>query len=142
MIAAAIKGAATGQAGRGTPQRPGAREFPPAMRTAITIAARQAADGEGELMAARFPRDPEIGAGTPPIRSVRGEAAAAGAKLGQEMGQLVAQGAIDLGRAVGGQARIQKHPTAGKFGPAGGGTQAPRPFHLHASGQGDGGIRD
>ena len=66
------------------------------MRAEIQVTARLPMDGKGQSVAARFIGDPEIGAGPAPFRSVRRDAAAAGAKLREEMRQLVAQGAVDL----------------------------------------------
>ena len=62
---------------------------------------------------------------------MRRDAAAAGAELGEQMSQLVAQGAVDLRRVVLAQARIQRDEFAAIIR-APGGAEKPRvPFHLH-----------
>ena len=53
-------------------------------------------------MAARFICDAEIAAGAPPFRAVRRDSAAAGAKLREQMRQLMAQGLVDFARTMGG----------------------------------------
>ncbi|MEY2550436.1 MAG: hypothetical protein QOG12_580 [Verrucomicrobiota bacterium] len=58
-------------------------------------------------MAAGFVADAEIVAGATPFRAMRRDAPAASAKLGEQVGQLMAQGAIDFGGVVIAQARVQ-----------------------------------
>ncbi len=95
-----------------------------AMRTGVKITALLAANGEGEIMAARFPGDPKVGAGATPFRSVGCDPAAASAGLGEEVGQLMAQGAIDFRLAVRGEAAIEQNARVAELRPPGGGTES------------------
>ena len=55
---------------------------------------------ERQSVATRFIGDSEIGAGASPFRAVRRDAAATGAKVREQMRELVAQSAVDFGGAV------------------------------------------
>ena len=57
-------------------------------------------DREGQIVAARFAGDPEVGAGPSPFRTMRSDPPAPDSELREEMRQLVAQSAIDLRLAV------------------------------------------
>ena len=50
-----------------------------------------------------------------PIRLMRGDAAAAGSELCEQMGQLVPKGAVDLRRILLVQARIQRNELAARI---------------------------
>ena len=69
-------------------------------------------DWERQGMAARFIGNAEVAAGFAPGRAVRRDASPTRPELGQQMRQLMAQGAIDLGRVVLAQAWIQRDEVA------------------------------
>lgn len=131
VVTPAIKGAATGKTGRAPPQPPGTPEIAPATGTGVKVAPLQPANREGQVVAARFIRDPEIGAGAAPFLPVRRDPAPSGAGLREEMRQLVAQGAIDLALAVRGQAAVENHARLVAFGATGRRAEPRRPFHAH-----------
>lgn len=60
-------------------------------------------------MTTRFIRDPEIAASLAPFRAMRRDAATLYAKMRDEMGELMAQGAIDLGVSVLAEPRVQRN---------------------------------
>jgi hypothetical protein len=60
-------------------------------------------------MAARFARDAEVGASTAPFRAVRRDTATPRAEGGEQMRELMAQGAIDFRCAVRAEPAIQEH---------------------------------
>jgi hypothetical protein len=74
-------------------------------------------------MAARFIRDSKVGTGAAPFQPVRRDAAAASARLREEMGQLMAQRAIDLRGAVIGQPTVERYKRGTIFGTTGGGAE-------------------
>jgi hypothetical protein len=86
-------------------------------------------------MTTQFIGDAEIGAGRPPFRTMRRDASTSGARMGQQMGQLVPKSAIDLGLAILGQPAVQNDFPRGVFCPAGSRTQPRRPFDRYPSGQ-------
>ena len=86
-------------------------------------------------MGARFVGDPKVAAGVSPFRAVGRQAAPARAELGQEMGQFMAQGAVDLGGVVFAQTRIQGDEGAAEIGPAGGAEKASIPFDAEIASQ-------
>ena len=91
---------------------PDAGKILAAARTTIEEPAGARLNRERQGVAARFVGDAEVAAGFAPGRAVRRNASPAGAELGQQMGQLMAQGAIDLGRVVLAQAWIQRDQVA------------------------------
>ncbi len=74
-------------------------------------------------MAARFVRDPEIGAGPAPFGSMRREASAAGPGLGEKMCQLVAQGPVNFRFAMRGETAIEQDARPAVLGPTGRGAE-------------------
>ena len=86
-------------------------------------------------MAARFACDAKVGAGPTPFRAVWGNPPAAGAKLRDEMRQLMAQGAIDLRLAKGAKTAIEQNTRAAVFRAPGGGAKPRRPFDADSPGQ-------
>ena len=82
-------------------------------------------------MSARLVGDSQVPAGLPPFGAVWRNPAAAGAELGEQMGQLMAQGAVDLRGVMLAQARIERDKFAAKIRAAGGAEKARVPFHLH-----------
>jgi len=83
----------------------------------------------------RFPGDAEIGASSLPFRAVRRNPPAAGPKLREQMGQLVAQSAINFNFSVRTEPAIEQDPRGPEFGATRGAAQTRRPFHLHPRGQ-------
>ena len=81
-------------------------------------------------MATRFVLDAEIAAGAAPLRAVRRNAPATRAELREQMGQLVAERAIDLGGILFAQPRIQGDQVAARIGASGGAEEARIPFHV------------
>lgn len=80
-------------------------------------------------MTASFIGDAELGAGVAPFLPVRRDPAPARARLREQVRQLVAQGAIDLIFTVSAKPAVEKDASVSGFRPAGGRTQASRPFH-------------
>lgn len=72
----------------------------------VKVTAGAALHRKRQRMRARFVADPQITAGLAPFGTVRRETAAARAKLGEEMREFVAQGAIDFARVMFAQARV------------------------------------
>lgn len=79
-------------------------------------------------MAGRFTGDAEIGAGAAPFGSVRCDPAAAGAVVGDEMGEFVQQGAPDLVAAEAGDRGIQLDAALARPRPAGAGAESRIPL--------------
>jgi hypothetical protein len=97
---------------------PRARKFLPAARTSIKETPGAALDRKRQGMTARFIGDAEIMAGLPPFRAMGRHATAAGAELREQMRELMAQGALDLGGVVFAQARIQRDKVAAEISAA------------------------
>lgn len=86
-------------------------------------------------MAARFLRDPEIAAGPAPLRAMRWNPPRTGAELGEQMGELVAESAIDLDAVVFAEPWIKRDQVAARISAAGGAEQTGVPFHVNFAGQ-------
>ena len=99
------------------------------------MAAGQPAGRKGEIVTTGFVRDAEIGTGTAPLRPMGREAAAAGSKLSEKMGQLVAQGAIHFRLSMRAEAAIEQDARGSIFGSARRGAQAGRPFDYDTRGE-------
>ena len=82
-------------------------------------------------MTTRFILDAEIAAGATPFIAVRWDAAATRAELPEQMRQLVAERAVDLGCIVFAQARIQRDQVTARIGASGGAEEARIPFHVN-----------
>lgn len=135
IVASAIMSAATGEAGGGAAQRPGAGEIAPAMRTRVNIAAFLVTNRERETVAAWFARDSEIGAGAAPLRPVRCNPAPPGARLGQKVRQLVTQCAIDFRVPVRAETTVEADARLPVFRVPGGGAQSRRPCNVDLRGE-------
>src|SRR5205814_3788326 len=105
----AVEFTAAIEAGDGACESPDAREILAASGTTIKEPAGACFNRKRQGMAARFISDAEIAAGLTPGYAVRRNAPPAGAELGQQMGQLMAHGAIDLRRVVLAKARVQRY---------------------------------
>jgi hypothetical protein len=133
--ASAVKFAATGQTSQGVSRAADPGKFERACRATIKETSPPRANGKRELMTARFIGETEIGAGDAPFGAVRRDSPAAGARLGKEVGQLVAQSAIDLVRAMLAEARVKGNEGVIHIGAPGGAAHAPVPFHAHGGGE-------
>ena len=109
---AGVKSATAIEAGDRAFDAADSRKFLAATGTAIEVTPRSLLHGKRKRMATRFVRDAEIVAGAAPFRAMRRNAAASGAKLCEQMRQLVAQRAIDLSGIVLAQARVQRDQVA------------------------------
>ena len=85
VVPPAIMAAATGKTCGFAPELPHAREFPGAASATIYETSRTVADGKGECMTPRFVADSEIVASRTPLGSVRLDAAASRARVGQQV---------------------------------------------------------
>ncbi len=86
-------------------------------------------------MAARFACDSKVGAGPTPFRAVWENPPAAGAKLRDEMRQLMAQGAIDFRLAKGAKTAVEQNTRMAVFRASGDGAKSLRPFNADLPGQ-------
>jgi hypothetical protein len=118
------------QACHGPFDPPDPREFLAAPRTTIEETPGGLFDGKGQGVTARFVGNAEIAAGPAPFRTMGRNPAAPGAKLGQQMGKLVPQSAIEFGGVVFAQSRIQRDEVAARIRAAGGTEEARVPFHV------------
>ena len=132
---AAIKFSAAIQAGDRASNWPDPRELLSAARTCVKVTPGAALHRKRQGVGARFVADPQIAASLSPFGAVRRKTAAAGAKLGQEMGQFVSQSAVDLARIVFAQTRIKRDQRPTKIGPAGRAEKPGIPFDLHVARQ-------
>jgi hypothetical protein len=114
---------------------PDPMEFLSAASATIQKTPRPLFHGKGQGMAARFAGDAEIAAGAFPFRTVRRNPPAPGAKLGQQMGEFVAQSALDFSGVVLAEARIQRDKVTVRIRPAGGAEEPGVPFHLDFPGE-------
>jgi hypothetical protein len=87
---------------------------------------------ERKIVAARFACDSKVGAGATPFGAMWRDSAATGARLRDEMRQLMAQGAIDLCLAKGAKTAIEQNTRAAVFRAPGGGAKPRRPFDAYS----------
>src|SRR5204863_8170881 len=107
------------------------RKFLAASGTAIEEPPRAWLHRKRQRVTTRFILDAEIAAGTTPSGAVRWNAPATRAELREQMRQLVAERAIELGCIVFAQARIQRDEVAARIGASGGPEEARIPFHVN-----------
>lgn len=93
---------------------------------------------EGEVVATGFSGDAEFGAGVAPVAPVGRNFAASGAVGGHEVGQFVAQGAVDLLRRNADELGVEFDESPGAVGATGGGAEPGVPVHEDAFGE----VRD
>ena len=105
------------------------------MGTGVEVTAPLAPKREGQIVTARFAANPQIGAGPPPLRPMRRDATAAGAKLREQVRQLMAKGPVNLGLAVSSETAVEQNASGTGFGAAGGGAKTSRPFNANPRGQ-------
>jgi hypothetical protein len=135
VIATAIEGPATGQAGGGTPQWAGAWKVALAPGASVEITAPLAPKREGQIVTARFAANPQIDAGPPPFHPMGRNATAAGAKLREQVRQLMAEGSVNLSLAVSTKTAVEENPSSTVLRAAGGGAKTRRPFNPNLRGQ-------
>jgi len=92
--------AAAGQARDGTAYAADARKFLPAIWAPIHEARDVSSRREREIVTALFIRNSQIAASLPPLDTMWQDAAPSDAKLSKNMGQFMAQRAIDFGRML------------------------------------------
>jgi hypothetical protein len=130
-----IMTAATLKARDGATDSTDARKITAAIWTSVKEPPSAVADWKRQLMACGFTNDSQLATGHPPFRAMRKNAAAASARLRDQMGQFVPQRAIDFRCAVIAQARIQQDRSAARIGPPGSAAQSPVPFHMNLAAQ-------
>jgi hypothetical protein len=135
VIATAIEGPAAVEAGGGVPQWTRAREIALTMGTGVEITAPQTAKRERQIVTARFAANPQIDAGSPPFDPVRRNAPATGAKLREQVRQLMAEGPVNLRLAVSAETAVEQNAGCTGFRAAGGGAKTSRPFNANLRGQ-------
>jgi hypothetical protein len=89
--------AAAGETGDCTAQAADSRKLLTTIRTAIDESRRVSFRREGKIMTALLVCDSQIDTRLPPFGAVRQNSASPGAKLSQNMGEFMAQSAIDFG---------------------------------------------
>ena len=109
---------------------PDPREFFPAARTTIEKSPGARANRKRQGMAARFVGDAKIAASPAPLGAMRQDAPRTSAELGEQVGEFVAQGAIDLGGIVFAKSWIERDQVAARIGAARGAEETRVPFHL------------
>jgi hypothetical protein len=137
VIATAIEGPATGEAGGGTPQWAGAWKVALATGAGVEVTAPLAPKRERQIVTTRFVANSQIDTGPPPLHPMRRDAAAAGAKLREQVRQLMAEGPVNLSLAVSAETAVEQNAGGTGFGAAGGGAKTSRPFNANLRGQSD-----
>ena len=92
-----VVGAATGKTCYCAFDSPHTMEIALAMRTSVPVSPGAFDRREREIVAALFIRDSQIAASLPPLGAMGQDAAPTGAKLSKNMGQFMAERAIDFG---------------------------------------------
>jgi hypothetical protein len=110
-----------------------AREILPAPRASVEITPGSALNRKGQRMGASFIGDAEVAAGFSPFDSMRRDAAAARAELGEQMRQLVPESPIDLLHVVLAQTGIQGDQVSPEIRSSRSAEKSRIPFHLNGS---------
>ena len=131
VVATAIEGPATGEAGGGAPEGADAWKVALAMGAGVKITAPLAAKRKREIVAPRFTLNTQMGAGPSPFRPVGRDATAASTKLRKEVRQLMAKSPVNLSLAVSGETAVEQNPCGPVFRAAGGGAKTSRPFNTN-----------
>jgi hypothetical protein len=105
------------------------------MGAGVEITAPLTAKRERQIVTARFAANPQIDAGSPPFDPVRRDAPATGAKLREQVRQLVAEGPVNLTLTVSAETAVEQNAGDTGFRAAGGGAKTGRPFHADLRGQ-------
>jgi hypothetical protein len=91
------------------------------MGAGVEVTAPLAPKREGQIVAARFAANPQIGAGPPPFHPMGRDATAAGTKLCKEVRQLMAKSSVNLSLAVSGETAVEQNACGTAFCVARGG---------------------
>jgi len=110
------------------------------MGAGVEVTAPLAPKREGQIVAARFTANPQIGAGPPPFHPMGRDATAAGTKLCKEVRQLMAKSSVNLSLAVSGETAVEQNAGGPGFRAAGGGAKTSRPFNANLRGQSSGAM--
>jgi hypothetical protein len=105
------------------------------MGAGVEITAPLTAKGERQIVTAHFAPNPQIGAGSPPFDPVRRDAPATGAKLREQVRQLMAESPVNLSLAVSAETAVEQNAGGTGFRAAGGGAKTGRPFNADLRGQ-------
>jgi hypothetical protein len=105
------------------------------MGAGVEVTAPLAPKREGQIVTARFAANPQIDTGPPPLHSMRRDATAAGAKLREQVRQLMAEGPVNLSLAVSAETAVEQNAGGTGFRAAGGGAKTGRPFNADLRGQ-------
>ena len=111
------------------------RKFFPATRTLVEETAFPLLHWKRERVAARFISDAEIATGASPFRTVWRNPPAAGAELGKQMRELMAQSAVDFRAVVLAEPWIQRDKITMRIRAAGGAEKPRVPFHMDLAGE-------
>ena len=135
VVATAVEGPTTGKAGGGSSQWAGACKVALATGAGVEVTAALAPKREGQIVTPRFAANPQIDTGPPPLDPMRRDAAAAGAKLREQVRQLMAESPVNLSFAVSTETAVEQNPSSTVFRAAGGGAKTRRPFNTNLCGQ-------
>jgi hypothetical protein len=127
VVASVIVFAAAGEAGFATAEGAHAGDFGAAGGADVEQFTGDSFAAEGELVAAGFVDQAQVGAGLFPFRTVGGDALEWKAGLGDEVGQLVPEGAINFSFANEGKRGVENDAMLGMGSEASGGPQSGRP---------------
>lgn len=105
------------------------------MGAGVKVTAPLAAKRKREIVAPRFTLNAQMGAGPSPFHSVGRNVAAAGAKLCEQVRQLMAKGPVNFSRAMSGETAVEQNARGPVFRAAGGGAKTSRPFNTNLRGQ-------
>lgn len=133
---AAIELTATSQTGDTATQTTDARKIRRANRATIKEPTRATSHRKRQRMATLLVADAEIVTGLPPFTPVRRNPATTGAKLREQMRELVQKCPLDFAFAMIAQARIQRDQLSCVIGTTGRTMQPRAPFHPHGVGDG------
>ena len=135
VVAAAIEGPATGEAGGGATEWASSRKVSLAMGAGVKIAASLTAERERQIVAARFALNSQVGTGPPPFHPVGRNPPAAGPKLSEQVRQFMAQRSVNLSLAVSGETAVKENAAGAIFRATGGGAKTSRPLNANLRGQ-------
>jgi hypothetical protein len=130
IVLAGREFATASQAGGSTPDPACPWKKAKAAATSVNVRAGQTSRFERQLVTGALAADAEIMTGEAPFRTMDENAAPAGAKLGEQMGEFVTKRAIYFVLPESLQEWIERNNTAQRIGTTNGGSQPRIPFHL------------
>jgi len=107
VVATAVEGPTTGKAGGGSSQWAGACKVALATGAGVEVTAPLAPHREWQIVTTRFAANPQIDTGPTPLDPMRRDAAAAGAKLREQVRQLMAESPVDFSCAVSAETAVE-----------------------------------